>query len=241
MSGDVITTFPADVLEDLRVDTLVWRMEQNKCIGVPGARYDEETQWGFAERYFLVIGERVLRGHEDILTCINDPTSAGKRLMLYKKPVSYSYRHNQEVFLVKHRLPALVQMVWDDGDVDVEVRCALSWKVGRRWMAAQDRQKADQEDRRMYKCLAGELMRIEQVMSVEAAASHGFFDANRTVDDYYAWPRNANRTDSSMPSPKEKTNCWRNHSCIWPQRSPDFFTLFRNTIPPRRARSWPLE
>ena len=87
MSGDVITTFTADDLEDLRVDTLVWRMEQDKCIGVPGARYTE-PQKVFVERYFLVIGERVLRGHEDILTCINDPTSAGKRLMLYKKPVS---------------------------------------------------------------------------------------------------------------------------------------------------------
>ena len=40
------------------------------------------------ERYFLIIGERILQGHEDVLTCINDPTSAGKRLMLYKKPVS---------------------------------------------------------------------------------------------------------------------------------------------------------
>ena len=88
MSGDVITMFTSRQLEGLRVDTLVWPMEQDECIGVPGARYDEETKWGFAERYFLVIGERVLRGHEDILTCINDPTSAGKRLMLYKKPVS---------------------------------------------------------------------------------------------------------------------------------------------------------
>ena len=87
MSGDVITTFPADALEDLRVDTLVWRMEQDKCIGVPGARYDETTLV-FLERYFLIIGERILQGHEDVLTCINDPTSAGKRLMLYKKPVS---------------------------------------------------------------------------------------------------------------------------------------------------------
>ena len=153
-----------------------------------------------------------------------------------EKPI----RYNQEVFLVENRLPALVKMVYPDV-VDIEVRCALSWKVGRRWMAAQDRQKAIQEDRRMYKCLTEELMCIKQVMSVEAAASHGFVDANRTVDDYYAWPRNANRTDSSMPSPKEKRNCWRKHSCIWPQRSPDFFTLFRNTIHPRRARSWPPE
>ena len=87
MSGDVITTFPADVLEDLRVGTLVWRMEQDECIGVPGARCTEPEKV-FVEQYLLVIGERVLRAHEDILTCINDPTSAGKRLMLYKKPVS---------------------------------------------------------------------------------------------------------------------------------------------------------
>ena len=155
--------------------------------------------------------------------------------------VKKTYRHNQEVFLVEKRLPAIVHTVWDDGIVWVEVRCALSWRVGPGWMAAQDRQKAVQEDRRMYKCLPEELMCIKQVMSVEAAASHGFVDANRTVDDYYAWPRNANRTDSSMPSPKEKRNCWRNHSCIWPQRSPEFFTLYRSTFPPRRARSWPLE
>ena len=89
MSGDVITTFTADELADCTVDVAVKAMEQDRCIGVPGARYDEETQWGFAERYFLVIGERVLRGHEDTLTCINDPTSAGKRLMLYKKPLSW--------------------------------------------------------------------------------------------------------------------------------------------------------
>ena len=87
MSGDVITTFPADVLEDLRVDTLVEDMEQDQCMGVPGARYDETTRV-FLERYVLIIGERILQGHEDVLTCINDPTSAGKRLMLYKKPES---------------------------------------------------------------------------------------------------------------------------------------------------------
>ena len=92
MSGDVITTFPADVLEDLRVDTLVEDMEQDKCIGVPGARYDETTRV-FLERYVLIIGHedsrvRILQGHEDVLTCINDPTNAGKRPMLYKKPVS---------------------------------------------------------------------------------------------------------------------------------------------------------
>ena len=82
MSGDVITTFPAHVLDALFVDTLVWHMEQDKCSGVPGARYDE-TSRVFLERYFLIIGERILQGHEDVLTCINDPHNAGKRLMLY--------------------------------------------------------------------------------------------------------------------------------------------------------------
>ena len=105
MSGDVITTFTTDELEFCNVNTLVELMEHNECRGVPGARTI------FVERFFLIIGERVLEDHEDLLACINDPTSAGKRLMLYKKPVSSSYRHNQEVFLVENRLPALVKMV----------------------------------------------------------------------------------------------------------------------------------
>ena len=87
MSGDVITTFTADDLEDLRVDSFIEILKQGECMGVPGARYDETTRV-FLERYVLIIGERILQGHEDVLTCINDPTSAGKRLMLYKKPVS---------------------------------------------------------------------------------------------------------------------------------------------------------
>ena len=87
MSGDVLTTFTADDLEDLLVDTLVDDMEQDQCMGVPGARYDETTHM-FLERYVLIIGERILQDQQDVLTCINAPTSAGKRLMLYKKPVS---------------------------------------------------------------------------------------------------------------------------------------------------------
>ena len=88
MSGDVITTFTADALEDCRVDYLVDAMEQDWVTDVPGARHHESYEEVFVERYFLIIGERILQGHEDALTCINDPTSAGKRLMLYKKPVS---------------------------------------------------------------------------------------------------------------------------------------------------------
>ena len=88
MSGDVITTFTADALEDCRVDYLVDAMEQDWVTDVPGARHHESYEEVFVERYFLIIGERILQGHEDVLTCINDPTSAGKRLMLYKKPVS---------------------------------------------------------------------------------------------------------------------------------------------------------
>ena len=88
MSGDVITTFTADALEDCRVDYLVDAMEQDECRGVPGARHHASYPEIFVERYCLIIGERILQGHEDLLACINDPTSAGKRLMLYKKPVS---------------------------------------------------------------------------------------------------------------------------------------------------------
>ena len=88
MSGDLITTFTSDELEFCSVSTLVEDMEQDECRGVPGARHHESYEEVFVERYFLIIGERILQGHEDVLTCINDPTSAGKRLMLYKKPVS---------------------------------------------------------------------------------------------------------------------------------------------------------
>ena len=87
MSGDVITTFTADALADCTVDVAVEAMEQDECRGVPGARYDETTRV-FLERYVLIIGERILQDQQDVLTCINAPTSAGKRLMLYKKPVS---------------------------------------------------------------------------------------------------------------------------------------------------------
>ena len=87
MSGDVITTFTADELADCTVDVAVEAMEQDECRGVPGARCDE-TGYFFVERYFLIVGERLLEGHEDLLTCINDPTSVDKRLMLYKKPLS---------------------------------------------------------------------------------------------------------------------------------------------------------
>ena len=87
MSGDVITTFTTDELEFCNVNTLVELMEHNECRCVPGARCDE-TDTIFVERFFLIIGERILEDHEDLLACINDPTSAGKRLMLYKKPVS---------------------------------------------------------------------------------------------------------------------------------------------------------
>ena len=86
MSGDVITTFTADELADCTVDVAVETMEQDECRGVPGARYDETGT--MCERFFLIIGERILEGREDLLTCINDPTSVGKRLMLYKKPLS---------------------------------------------------------------------------------------------------------------------------------------------------------
>ena len=86
MSGDVITTFTSDELEFCSVSTLVDLMEQDECRGVPGARCDETGT--MCERFFLIIGERILEGREDLLTCINDPTSVGKRLMLYKKPVS---------------------------------------------------------------------------------------------------------------------------------------------------------
>ena len=88
MSGDVITTFTADELADCTVEEAVQAMEEDECRGVPGARCHERYEEVFVERYFLIIGERILQGHEDVLTCINDPTSAGKRLMLYKKPVS---------------------------------------------------------------------------------------------------------------------------------------------------------
>ena len=88
MSGDVLTTFTADDLEDCNVYTLVEDMEQDECRGVPGARHHASYPEIFVERYCLIIGERILQGHEDVLPCINDPTSAGKRLMLYKKPVS---------------------------------------------------------------------------------------------------------------------------------------------------------
>ena len=87
MSGDVITTFTADDLEDLSVDTFIDILQQGQGKGVPGARYDETTHV-FLERYVLIIGERILQDQQDVLTCINAPTSAGKRLMLYKKPVS---------------------------------------------------------------------------------------------------------------------------------------------------------
>ena len=88
MSGDLITTFTSDELEFCSVSTLVEDMEQDECRGVPGARHHASYHKIFVERYCLIIGERILQGHEDVLTCINDPTSAGKHFMLYKKPVS---------------------------------------------------------------------------------------------------------------------------------------------------------
>ena len=87
MSGEKITTFTRDDLAEVDVGELVDDMEQDECIGVPGARTDATDQI-FVERYFLIIGERVLEGHEDVLACIDDPRSAGKHLMLYKRPVS---------------------------------------------------------------------------------------------------------------------------------------------------------
>ena len=64
-------------------------MEQDCVRGVPGARY-EETHKVFYERYVLLIGARILQDAEDVLTCINDPTSAGRHFMLYREPVNPS-------------------------------------------------------------------------------------------------------------------------------------------------------
>ena len=86
MSGDVITTFTSDELEFCSVNTLVEDMEYNECRGVPGARCDE-TDTIFVERFFLIIGERILGEEELVVDCLSDTTNAGKRLILYKKPI----------------------------------------------------------------------------------------------------------------------------------------------------------
>ena len=87
MSGEVIKKSTPCDLAWVKVVVLVDDMEHYNCIGVSGARYDE-TDTKFVERYFLIIGERALEDHEDVLACIDDPRNAGKHLMLYKKPVS---------------------------------------------------------------------------------------------------------------------------------------------------------
>ena len=105
MSGEVVTTFTADELEFCSVNTLVEDMEQDECRGVPGARHHASYPEIFVERYCLIIGERILQGHEDLLACINDPTSAGKRLMLYKIPVSPRLvaEQSQEMWIAARR------------------------------------------------------------------------------------------------------------------------------------------
>ena len=92
MSGDVITTFTADALEDCRVDYLVDAMEQDWVTDVPGARHHESYEEVFVERYFLIIGERICGGWgTTVATC-----SSACYHHRYQHHYHYTHHHREK-------------------------------------------------------------------------------------------------------------------------------------------------